>query len=48
MKNNPDIFSRFFQENFDKAIETSTSPEQLEYADAKPVFNKDSQNDKKH
>ena len=38
VKNNSDIFSRFFQVNFDNAIETSTFPEQLKYADVKAVF----------
>ena len=42
IKNNSDIFSRFFQENFNNAIETSTFPEQPKYADVKPVFKKDS------
>ena len=48
IKNNSDIFSRFFQVNFDNAIETSTFPEQLKYADVKPVFKKDSRTDKKN
>ena len=48
VKNNSDIFSRFFQVNFDNAIETSTFPEQLKYADVKPVFKKDSRTDKKN
>ena len=47
-KNNSDIFSKFFQENFNKAIKTSTFPEQLKYADVKPVFKKDSRTDKKN
>ena len=38
IKNSSDIFSRFFQANFDNAIEASTFPEQLKYTDAKPVF----------
>ena len=42
IKNNSDIFSRFFQANFNNAIETSTFPEQLKYGDVKPVFGKDS------
>ena len=29
IKNNSDIFSKFFQGNFNNAIETSTFPEQL-------------------
>ena len=40
IKNNSDIFSRFFQVNFNNAIETSTFPEQLKYADVKPGFKK--------
>ena len=47
-KNNSDIFSKFFQENFNKAIKTNTFPEQLKYADVKPVFKKDSRTDKKN
>ena len=42
IKNNSNIFSRFFQANFNNAIETSTFPEQPKYADVKPVFKKDS------
>ena len=38
IKNNSDIFSKFFQANLNNAIETSTFPEQLKYADVKPVF----------
>ena len=45
IKNYSDTFSKFFQENFNKVIETnsfitetSTFPEQLKYADVKPVF----------
>ena len=48
IKNNSDIFSRFFQANFNNAIETSTFPEQLKYAGVKPVFKKDSRVDKKN
>ena len=43
-KNNSDIFSRFFQENCNKATETSCFPEQLKYADVKSVFKKKSPN----
>ena len=43
-----DIFSGLFQANFNNAIETSTFPEQLKYADVKPVFKKDSRTDKKN
>ena len=38
IKNNSDIFSKFFQANLNNAIETSTFPEQLKYAEVKPVF----------
>ena len=38
-KNNSDIFSKFFQAKLYRTIETSTFPEQLNYADVKPVFN---------
>ena len=33
IKNNPGIFSRLFQANFNNGIETSTFPDQLNYAD---------------
>ena len=46
IKNNPDIFSKFFQVNLNNTIETSTFLEQLKYADVKPVFGKDSRTDK--
>ena len=42
IKNNSDIFSKNFQANLNNAIETSTFPEQLKYADVKPIFKKDS------
>ena len=48
LKNNSDIFSRFFRTNCNNAIEISTFPEQLKYADVKPVFKKDLQTDKKN
>ena len=38
IKYNFNIFYRFFQVNFSNAIETSTFPEQLKYADVKPIF----------
>ena len=41
IKNISDISSLFFQASFKKAIETSIFPEQLKYADVKPVFKKD-------
>ena len=47
IKDNSDIFSRF-QANFNNAVKTSTFPEQLEYADVKPIFEKDSLTDKKN
>ena len=47
-KNNSDIFCRFFQANFNNAIELTTFPQQLKYADVKPVFKKDSRTDKKN
>ena len=48
IKNNSDIFSKIFQANLNNANETSTFPEQLKYADVKPVFKKDSPTDKKN
>ena len=48
IKNNSDIFCRFFQANFNNAIELTTFPDQLKYADVKPVFKKDSRTDKKN
>ena len=47
-KTNSDIFCRFFQANFNNAIELTTFPQQLKYADVKPVFKKDSRTDKKN
>ena len=47
IKNNPNICSKFFQANLNNTIETSTFPEQLKYADVKPVFKNDSRTDKK-
>ena len=35
IKNNFNIFSEFLQANFNDAIETSSFPEQLKYADVK-------------
>ena len=48
IKNNSDIFSKFFQANLNNTIVRSTFPEQLKYADVKPVFKKDSRTDKKN
>ena len=36
-----EIVSKFFQANFNDAIETSSFPEQLKYGDVKPIFKKD-------
>ena len=47
IKDNSDIFSRF-QVNFNNAVKTSAFPEQLEYADVKPIFEKDSLTDEKN
>ena len=47
IKNNYDIFSEFLFENFNNIILISLFPEQLKYADVKPVFKKHSHNDKK-
>ena len=44
IKNNFDIFSKFFQANLNNTIQISTFPEQLKYADVKP----DSRTDKKY
>ena len=46
IKKNYDIFSEFLFANFNDIILTSLFPEQLKFADIKPVFKKDSQNDK--
>ena len=48
IKKNYDIFSEFLFENFNNIILTSLFPEQLKYADVKPVFKKDSRNDKRN
>ena len=47
IKNNSDILSKHFRANLNNIIETSTFPEQLKYANVKPVFKKYSRNDKK-
>ena len=47
IKDNSDIFSRF-QVNFNNAVKTSAFPEQLDYADVKPIFEKDSLTDEKN
>ena len=38
----------FFQSFFLKNLITSLFPEQLKYADVKPIFKKDSRNDKRN
>ena len=48
IKKNYDIFSEFLFENFNNIILTSLFPEQLKYADVKPVFKKDSRNNKRN
>ena len=48
IKKNYDIFSEFLFANFNDIILTSLFPEQLKFADIKPVFKKDSQNDKRN
>ena len=48
IKKNYDIFSEFLLENFKNIILTSLFPEQLKYADVKPIFKKDSRNDKRN
>ena len=47
IKKNYDIFSEFIFENSNNIILTSLFPEQLKYAYVKPIFKKDSRNDKK-
>ena len=46
IKNNSDTFPTFFQANLNNTIETSTFPDQLRYANVKPVFEKDTRTDK--
>ena len=48
VKKNYDIFSEFLFVNFNDIILTSLFPVQLKYADIKPVFKKDSRNDKRN
>ena len=48
IKNNPNIFSKFFQANLNNTIETSTFPEQLKYVPVKPVFKNDFRTDEKN
>ena len=44
-KINSDMFSKFFQVNLNNTTETRTFPEQLKYANVKPVFKKDLRNE---
>ena len=48
IQNISDIFPKLFQAKLNNTIETSTFPEQLKYADVKPVFKRDSGTDKKN
>ena len=48
MKQTADVFSEFFCANINHSINNSTFPEQLKSADIKPVFKKNSRNDKEH
>ena len=48
IKQNADIFSEFFFVNINHSISNSTFPEQLKWADVKPVFKKNSRTDKEN
>ena len=48
IKQNADIFSEFFFVNINHSINNSTFPEQLKWADVKPVFKKNPRNDKEN
>ena len=48
IKKDYDIFSEFLFANFNDIILISLFPEQLKLANIKPVFKKDSQNDKRN
>ena len=48
IKINYDIFSEFLFANFNDIILTPCFPEQLKYADVRPVFKEDSRNDKRN
>ena len=48
IKKNYKIFSEFLFANLNDIILISLFPEQLKYADIKPVFKKDSPNDKRN
>ena len=47
-KQNADIFSEFFFVNINHSMNNSTFPEQLKWADVKPVFKKNSRTDKEN
>ena len=48
IKQNADIFYEFFFINFNHSINNSTFPQQLKWADVKPVFKKNSRTDKEN
>ena len=48
IKQNADIFAEFFFVNINHSINNSTLPEQLKWADVKPVFKKNSRNVKEN
>ena len=48
IKQNANIFSEFFFLNINHSINNSTFPEQLKWADVKPVFKKNSRTDKEN
>ena len=48
IKQNADIFSEFFFININHSINNSTFPQQLKWADVKPVFKKNSRTDKEN
>ena len=47
-KISPTFFKKFFQANLNNTIGTSTFPEQLKYANLRPVLKKYSRTDKKN
>ena len=48
IKNNSDILSKFFQENLNDTVLTSTFPDQLKYADVTTACKKDPQTEKEN
>ena len=48
IKQNADVFSEFFFVSINHSINNSTFPEQLKWADVKPVFKKNSRTDKEN